>query len=100
MVLDLFFNKNGKLERYGVTFPISLVVTLNRLYDYGWKMEEIVPLASSNTAKIYKFDLKGHVDVGFDADLLVIDKNFVIEHVIGGGEWLKKFDWVKTSMFE
>ena len=43
-------------------------------------------IVSTNVARAYKLKNKGNIVVGFDADLLVLDKNLAIQQVWAKGQ--------------
>ena len=54
----------------------------------GIPFEDAVKMASETPAKMLGVN-KGKIEVGYDADLLVIDDNLEIQTVIIGGEIYK-----------
>ena len=43
--------------------------------DYGFPLEQVLSLVTRNTARVLKLESKGHLDVGKDADVLVLRKD-------------------------
>lgn len=53
--------------------------------DIGMKLEDVLPLVTSNPARVLHLGEKGHVRTGADADLLVLDSNLQIVDVYAKG---------------
>jgi beta-aspartyl-dipeptidase (metallo-type) len=59
--------------------------------EHKFAIEEILPLVTSNTAKILKLDLKGNIAEGNAADILILEKKSLeLREVICGGKHLLK----------
>ena len=43
--------------------------------DYGFPLEQVLSLVTRNTARVLKLESKGHLNVGKDADVLVLRKD-------------------------
>jgi beta-aspartyl-dipeptidase (metallo-type) len=53
----------------------------------GLPLEEVLPLLTSNTARVLHLHRKGGVQVGMDADLLILDaQTLAIVHVLARGQ--------------
>lgn len=58
------------------------------LKHFKWPLEKILPLVTTNTARILKLPKKGKIAVGADADFVCVDTgNFTIQHVIARGKF-------------
>ncbi|MBQ7362847.1 MAG: N-acetylglucosamine-6-phosphate deacetylase [Clostridia bacterium] len=53
--------------------------------SFGICEEDAVKMASDNPARMMGLN-KGRVEVGYDADLIIVDGDFNLKHVIKGGE--------------
>ena len=53
-------------------------------------LQVILPMLTSNVATLLRFEHKGQVKVGFDADLVVLDDQFAISDVMALGVWHKR----------
>jgi len=61
------------------------LVNVHRDLNWGW--EKILPLVTTNTARILKFRDKGEIAVDKDADLTMIDRNsLTVKHVLARGK--------------
>ncbi len=50
-------------------------------------IEKILPLMTSNVARLLKFHHKGRIETGLDADLVVLNENHKIDSVMANGTW-------------
>ncbi|MDD4976498.1 MAG: beta-aspartyl-peptidase [Bacteriovorax sp.] len=54
---------------------------------FNWSLEKILPLVTTNTARILKLRNKGHIALEADADLVAVDRSTLeINHVIAKGK--------------
>ena len=53
-------------------------------------LETALKVLTSNVATVLKLKSKGRLEVGKDADVLVFDENYKIEHLIAMGDFLTK----------
>lgn len=80
------FDENGKLLSLKIGLPSTNMETIKQCIENGISMEEsLIPLTSS-PAKFLKFENKGKVSEGFDADLLILDKKLNLNTVICKGK--------------
>ncbi len=68
----------------------STLTTVNALKNLvkftGRSLEEVIPLLTSNPASLFKWeDRKGTLDVGKDADLVLLDNDLNVDATIVGG---------------
>jgi beta-aspartyl-dipeptidase (metallo-type) len=81
------FDEAGELVQMGIGSPQTLIETIQELAKNGLPLDEIVPAFTSNVAGLLKLPAKGKLQKGWDADLLVLDDQFEIQHVMAGGRW-------------
>jgi len=56
---------------------------------HGFALEEVLPLATANPARILRLERKGRIEPGMDADLLVLRQDSLeLVEVIAGGRRL------------
>ncbi len=85
------FKENGEFERLDTGSSSSILKEIKDLV-----LEEKIPLdvalqpVTSTAARILKLQGKGFLRAGMDGDVLVLDKNLDIVHLIANGEWLIK----------
>jgi len=53
------------------TYPLLI---LKKVFNFQLSLERFVKVASENPAKIFNLKNKGFIEVGYDADLLIVDK--------------------------
>ncbi len=82
------FNKNGELVGLKVGKVTSLYDKFKKVLQAGdFGLGEIIPLITSNPAKALGLKNKGEIVPGFDADLVVVDKdNYSIDKVFAKGK--------------
>lgn len=68
---------------------LTMIRGVRNLVEYGFSLDDAVKAASSNPAQVMRFDRKGTIIPGHDADLIVFDKDFTILATMVGGT-LKK----------
>jgi beta-aspartyl-dipeptidase (metallo-type) len=99
--LRRFIEDNGDLSRLTISSDAA-ISSPRALYDqiracvaeHGFPLEQMLPLVTSNTARVLKLDRKGRLERGCDADAVVLRlKTLEITHVfaqgrqlVGGGE--------------
>lgn len=73
----------------GVDFLLPLL--LNWVHEGRLSLEQLVRLTAENPARIFSFSQKGFIKAGFDADLVLVDKDAV--HTIEKQDILSKCAW-------
>lgn len=81
------FDREGNLTRFGVGLSDTLPETLRELTDNGMPLSEALAPFTSNVADLLKLHRKGRLKTGNDADLVVLDENLAVRHVMARGEW-------------
>jgi beta-aspartyl-dipeptidase (metallo-type) len=85
----------------GVGSAGSLLHTLQKLAARGHALERILPPITSNVATLLRLPLKGRVLPGYDADLVVLDAELRIRHVMARGVWhVRDGLLVRRGLFE
>ena len=92
------FNNEGELVKLEIGKPDSI---LNEIRDAVFieklPITQVLKVATSNVAKILKLKNKGNLKLNFDADLLLLNKNFELEFVIANGNLLMDKTKVKLK---
>ncbi|WP_161787068.1 amidohydrolase family protein [Leisingera daeponensis] len=65
----------------------TLPDTLRELTDRGVPLPEALAPFTSNAADLLKLHHKGRLKAGMDADMVVLDENLAVRHVMARGEW-------------
>jgi beta-aspartyl-dipeptidase (metallo-type) len=96
--LRFFLDNGGDPNRVTASSDASITGPRN-LYDqvracvteHGFALEQVLPIATRNTAEVLKLESKGRLEAGKDADVLVMRKgSFEIKDVIAGGKRMVK----------
>ncbi len=81
------FDADGRVTRMGVGDPGDLARALAALLTAGQPLERVLPAFTSNPARLLRLTGKGHIAVGADADMVVLDANGGIRDVMANGAW-------------
>ncbi len=81
------FDEQGSLTNMDFASSSSMTDVFYKLIDDGAAIEQILPFFTSNVAALMNFHSKGQLSLGFDADLIVLDSNHRINHVMAQGQW-------------
>jgi beta-aspartyl-dipeptidase (metallo-type) len=81
------FDRNGRVVEMDVGRPASLIETLAGLVECGQPLERVLPPFTSNPARLLRLTRKGHLGVGADADLVVLDERGGAAGVMARGRW-------------
>lgn len=109
--LGYYRDKGGPADRItastdaSISSPRDLLAQVRACLDAGFALPDVLPLVTSNTASILKLPGKGRVEVGADADLVVVERgSLTVVEVVAGGRRLVKGGsvtepepWVKDS---
>lgn len=95
------FNAEGEMVKMGFAKSEAMATTFKALLDLDLPMEKVLPLMTSNVATLLKLHQKGRIEVGLDADLLVLDEKHGIESVMANGVWhIKQGKPLVKGLFE
>lgn len=81
------FNAQGEMLSMEVGQPDALLDMLRRAVARGLDIAQALPAVTSNPARLLRLHGKGRIDVGADADLLVLDDKLALTHVMARGLW-------------
>jgi beta-aspartyl-dipeptidase (metallo-type) len=85
------FDENGNLTRLEMGYPVSVYLELVDLVTQeNAPLETALKVVTSNVADILKLKNKGRIQTGKDADLVVIDSDYKIIHVVAMGNLMMK----------
>lgn len=83
------FNAQGELAHYGVGQSSTLRATIRDAINiHGLTLAELLPLFTSNVARLLRLRGKGELALGADADLCLLDDDYGFDAVIARGRWL------------
>ncbi|MBK7642473.1 MAG: beta-aspartyl-peptidase [Planctomycetes bacterium] len=81
--------------------PAMLARTLQKLLQRGRALEDILPVFTSNPARLFRLTQKGRIAVGADADLVVLDASGSVRDVMARGRWhIRAGEPLLRGMFE
>lgn len=84
------FNENGEMVKMEFATSAGLPETLAELVRRGHPLETVLPSMTTNVTRLLRFRHKGKIAEGFDADLVVLDENRAVRHVMANGSWMVK----------
>ena len=95
------FGPQGELLKMGFASCAAMAECLKNLLDSKMPAQTILPLMTSNVARLLKLQHKGSLLQGMDADLVVLDPNNRVDHVMARGIWhLKDGQQLVNGLFE
>jgi beta-aspartyl-dipeptidase (metallo-type) len=102
--LDAFLDHGGSLAHLTVSSDASVTPPVQRLnqlracvLDHGRELAQLLPLVTTNAARVLKLQRKGRIEPGMDADLLVLRRDtLALVHVVAKGQVLMR-DGVVTQ---
>ena len=81
------FDKQGELLSMDIGSSHTLLDTVRHLVAEGLGLDELLPYFTSNVATLMRLHYKGGIAPGQDADLLVLDSNLNVQHLMANGRW-------------
>jgi beta-aspartyl-dipeptidase (metallo-type) len=85
-----FDPETGKLIKIEMGLPDSILREIKEaVTEDGIPLEIALQVATSNPADILKLTGKGYIQEGFDADILILDTDFKIVHLMANGKMVK-----------
>jgi beta-aspartyl-dipeptidase (metallo-type) len=79
----------------------ALADTLRQLLTRGHDLGHILPSMTSNVARVLKLGGKGQIKTGADADLVCLDQDHRVRHVMARGQWMvQDQSAVVTGLFD
>lgn len=81
----------GKLVKIEMGLPDSILREIrDAVIEDGIPMEHALYVATCNPANILKLSQKGYIKQGYDADILLMDKEFNIRFLMANGVFVKR----------
>lgn len=81
------FDAEGRVASMDVGAPHALALTLQTLLARGVPLSTILPAFTANPARLLRLAQKGRIEVGADADLVILDPKGGIQDVMARGRW-------------
>jgi beta-aspartyl-dipeptidase (metallo-type) len=96
------FDDQGNLTKLATGQPRSVLDELKAVvWEEDLPLSKAIQVVSTNPADILRLPGKGRVAVGADADLVLLDKEFRVYHMVANGELMvRDADLVKKGTFE
>ena len=95
------FDEDGRLVRMEVGEPITLLQALQGLIAEGEPLDIVLPVFTSNVARVLNLPNKGHVQVGGDADLAVLTPTGELRDLwCNGTLMVHQGEALQTGLFE
>ena len=69
---------------------LTMIESVKNIVSYGFTVEQAIHMASTNPARILRRDHLGLIAPGYDADLVILNKNLTILHTIIKGNIYQK----------
>jgi len=86
-----FDPETGKLIKIEMGLPSSILREIKEaVQEDGIPLEQVLQVATSNPANILKLQGKGHIEEGYDADILVLDTEFNIVQLMAMGKIMNR----------
>jgi len=81
------FDADGNLLHMDVGRSSTMLDTVRQLVDDGRALEDVLPSITSNPGRHLRLPGKGSLAPGADADLVILDDQCAVRHVMAGGRW-------------
>ncbi|MGQ0802098.1 MAG: beta-aspartyl-peptidase [Pseudomarimonas sp.] len=95
------FDQEGRISHMDIGAPGALLDTVRELLRRGRRLEDVLPAFTSNPARLLRLRRKGRIAVGNDADLIGLDDQQRLSHVMARGVWhLRDGESVRRGAFE
>jgi beta-aspartyl-dipeptidase (metallo-type) len=95
------FDERGELLKMGFASCSAMSDCVKSLLDRGLPEQTVLPLMTSNVARLLKLTKKGQIETGFEADLVVLDQANRVESVMARGIWqVKSKKQLVSGLFE
>ena len=82
------FGPDGRLVKMDVGRPAAIAATLAQLLGRGLALDDVLPVFTSNVTSLLRLSGKGHIAVGCDADLVVLDDEHRVRDVMARGRFV------------
>ena len=66
----------------------GLLEMVRGLRERGVPLERALAVLTANPADLFRLRGKGRLEIGADADVLVLDRSLRTRHLCAGGRWL------------
>lgn len=95
------FDEEGRLIDMDIGEPITLLEAIQQLIELGEPLEEVLPVFTSNVARVLSLESKGRLVVGADADLVALTASGELRHLWANGvQMVGDGNPLKRGLFE
>ncbi|WP_086934143.1 beta-aspartyl-peptidase [Agarilytica rhodophyticola] len=95
------FDHSGHMTKMDFANSMAMTEVFYQLLDEGIAIEKCLPFFTENVATLMNFRHKGKLEVGRDADLIVLNQQQRICHVMANGNWhIYNNSLIKKGTFE
>ena len=96
------FDSNGELVKLDIGQPKSIFIEMvEAVTQENLSLDQSVKVITSNVAQLLKLKTKGRVQVGFDADLVILNNDYSISDVFARGvQMVKDQNLIRRGTFE
>ncbi len=95
------FDDRGNLVRLDIGQPSSIyTVMVDMVVQEDMAMESALSVVTRNPARTYRLPGKGEIGLGYDADIVLVDEEWQITHLLARGRFLVKAGVGKKGTFE
>ena len=95
------FDEQGELLKMGFASCSAMADCIKNLLDRGLPEQTVLPFMTSNVANLLRLTRKGRVETGFDADLVLLDRDNRVDSVMARGVWqVKNNKQLLSGLFE
>jgi len=81
------FDEQGELLKMGFARSAAMAESFKALLDSDLSLPQVLPMMTSNVARLLRLREKGRIGAGMDADLLVVNSLHEIDSVMANGRW-------------
>lgn len=81
------FDHEGRVSEMATGQPSALSLALSSLLERGHHLETVLPPFTANVAQLFRLSGKGRIEVGADADLVILDDQGAVTDVMAMGRW-------------
>jgi beta-aspartyl-dipeptidase (metallo-type) len=95
------FDDQGRMIQMDIGQPMTLIQTLAQLLAEGQSLADILPIFTSNPARVAGLTGCGKIEPGGRADLVVLSEDAGIDSVLARGRWMVRDGEIqKYGLFE
>ena len=95
------FDDDGEMLHMDVGRSSVLLETIRELLNIGYSLDRILPCFTTNVARVLRLKDVGRVAPGMAADLMVMDEDGALLHVMCQGQWVvRDSEVIRRGVFD